>query len=307
MNSNYTDSSASQDVSVDSNNEVSFDLQHKADKPEWWSDDGHGWQDTYIATKRVFPDGQVEVMVRKEKFFVGAALVAVPRSKRGESENRLANDDDAGRRAKKRVRQCCKALGADRLVTLTYRENMVDRERALADWKKFTRRLNKAKAFKYVAVIEEQKRGALHFHVAVAGRQNYYLLRSIWQSVVGLGQYGEQMGQVNVRDPHRFGFGRNGLHKLASYIAKYCSKQMDCRGLNQKRYLCSRGIDIPESDSWRIASTTMLGAVQTAFAIIGDYNFDGLQTWVNNGLGVVWLASCPIAGRSAGGVFDVPF
>jgi hypothetical protein len=58
--------------------------------------------------------------------------------------------------------------------------------------------------FHYMAVIEEQERGALHFHIAVRGRQCYALLRSIWQRVVGLGADGQQMGQANVRDPHAF-------------------------------------------------------------------------------------------------------
>jgi hypothetical protein len=34
-----------------------------------------------------------------------------------------------------------------------------------------------------VAIIEEQQRGALHFHVAVSGRPSYHLLRSIWSSI----------------------------------------------------------------------------------------------------------------------------
>lgn len=210
------------------------------ERPGYWTDDGNGWNDAYVARRRVFPDGQCEVSVVKERHFVGPALPRKPKAKRGESENRQANDDDAGRRAKKNVRLCCKQIGADRLVTLTYRENMCDRELALKHWKAFCRRLRKIKEFHYVAVIEEQARGALHFHVAVRGRQHYTQLRSIWQSVIGKDPDGRQMGQVNVRDPHRFGFGKNGAHRLASYIAKYCSKAMNARTIDQKRYFRSR-------------------------------------------------------------------
>ena len=272
--------------------------------PEWWSDDGHGWQDTYTARQRVFADGQCEITISKEKFFIGSEIRSLKRSKRGTSEKRERNDDVAGRRAKKNVRLCCKEIGADRMVTLTYRENMIDRDTALKHWKAFCRRLGKHSAFHYVAVIEEQERGALHFHVAVRGRQNYHLLRSIWQSVLGLGQFGEQMGQVNVRDPHRFGFGRNGAHKLASYIAKYCGKQMDCRELDQKRYFRSRGIVLPVVSTWRLGSTDMLSAVQVAFAVAAEYGLEGVQTWCNNGLGVVWLATAPC---SRVPVVDCPF
>lgn len=272
-------------------------------RPDHWTDDGNGWNDAYVARRRVFADGQCQVTVAKERHFVGPAIKRKPHAKRGESENREANDDDAGRRAKRNVRDCCKAIGADRMVTLTYRENMVDREQALKHWKAFCRKLGKHKQFHYVAVIEEQQRGALHFHVAVAGRQMYALLRSIWQSVLGLGPDGEQMGQVNVRDPHKFGFGKNGAHKLASYIAKYCSKEMNCRALDQKRYFRSRGIVVPEVDSCRLRCTTMLGAVQAAFTIAMEYGIEGCQTWCNNGLGVVYIATAP----RIGAVPDVPF
>jgi len=273
-------------------------------KPGYWTDDGHGWQDGYTLRQRVFSDGQSEVTVCKEKHFVGAALQRKPRAARGESENRESNDDDAGRRAKKNVRLKCKAIGADRMVTLTYRENMIDRETALKHWKAFCRKLGKHKTFLYVAVIEEQERGALHFHVAVQGRQMYALLRSIWQSVLGLGADGQQMGQVNVRDPHRFGFGVKGAHKIATYIAKYCGKDMQCRELNQKRYFASKGIAVPEVNSWRLPCTSMLGAVQAAFRALAGYDLSGLQTWCNNGLGVVYLATAP---GLVPGVDDCPF
>lgn len=264
-------------------------------RPEWWSDDGHGWQDTYTARQRVFPDGQCEITISKEKFHIGGEIRSLARSKRGESEKRERNDDVAGRRAKKNVRLCCKEIGADRMVTLTHRENLLDREIALKHFDLFRRKLGKHKKFYYVAVMEHQERGSLHFHIAVRGRQNYHLLRAIWYSVCGLGPSGEQMGQVNVRDPHRFGFGKNGAHKLASYIAKYCSQEMDCRGLDQKRYFRSRGIVLPEVTTWRLHSTDMLSAVRVAFDTLEPFGLEGVQTWCNNGLGVVWLASAPCA------------
>lgn len=266
--------------------------------PEWWSNDGTRgtWQDSFTARRRVFPDGQCEVTVTKERHFIGPAFKRKPPVKRGESENREANDDDAGRRAKKNVRMCCKQIRADRMVTLTYRENMIDRDTALKHWKAFCRKLGRHKQFHYVAVIEEQERGALHFHVAVSGRQMYALLRSIWQGILGRGADGQQMGQVNVRDPHKFGFGQNGAHKLASYIAKYCSKEMQCRALDQKRYFRSRGIVLPEVDQVRLKCTTMLGAAQAACAIVSEFGFAGMQVWCNNGLGVIWISTAPRIG-----------
>jgi hypothetical protein len=266
-----------------------------AHKPDWWSDDGikNTWQDTYVARQRVFPDGQTEVTVCKERFFVGPAITPKTRVKRGDSENRESNDDDAARRAKKQVRLCCKTIGADRLVTLTYGENMLDRARALKDFDAFRRRIGKLRDFHYVAVIEEQERGALHFHIAVRGRQDFVTLRSVWQRVLGAGPNGEQMGQVNVRNPNRFGFGVKGAHKIASYIAKYCGKDMASRDLNEKRYFRSRGVVVPEVRSWRLDCTDMLGAVNAAVSALVGHSLAGLQSWCNNGLGVVYLATEP--------------
>lgn len=264
-------------------------------KPDWWSDDKTKgtWQDTYTARKRVFSDGQCVVTVTKDRFFVGPSQTRA-KAKRGESENREASEEIAGRRAKQKVSECCKAISADRMVTLTYRENMLDRERALKDWKAFCRRLGKVTEFHYVAVIEEQERGALHFHVAVRGKQSYVLLRSIWQRVVGVDADGRQMGQVNVRDPHAFGFGVKGAHRLAAYIAKYCGKDMQCRELDQKRYFRSRGIVVPEAQYWRLPGCTcMLDAVHAAFRAVEGHAMEGLITWCNNGLGVVYLATAP--------------
>lgn len=274
---------------------IDFSPAENSYKPEWWSDDGdkNTWQDTYVARQRVFPDGQCEVTVCKERFFVGPAMTPQTRSKRGESDKREANEEDAGRRAKKNVRLCCKSISADRMVTLTYRENMIDRVQALADFDSFRRRISKVKDFHYVAVIEEQERGALHFHIAVRGRQDYVTLRAVWQRVIGQDAEGRQMGQVNVRDPHRFGFGNKGAHKIASYIAKYCGKDLQCRDLNQKRYFRSRGVVVPEVTYWRLPCTNMLGAAEAAFAALSGHSLSGLQTWCNNGLGVIYLATEP--------------
>jgi hypothetical protein len=255
---------------------------------------GAGWYDTFTARQVTFEDGQVEICIQREKHFAGAALAALPKAKRGESTNPEASREEAGRRAKKRVRQLCKALGADRMITLTYRENMTDRVLALKHFDMFRRKMGKNRIFQYVAVIEPQDRGSLHFHIAVKGRQNYYLVRETWQNIVGLGQFGEKMGQVNVRNPHKFGFGVNGVHKLAAYIAKYCGKNMEAvRSLNQKRYFASRNISVPEVVTWRLASNTMLEAVQCAFAVVQQWNMNDLLTWCNNGLGIVWLATGP--------------
>lgn len=298
---------------------VAFDNVVNPPAPHGWHQAGirNTWDDEYIARKTVFADGQMEISVCREKKFNGSALIRKPKAKRGESENREANDIDAGKAAKKKVREKCKTIGADRLVTLTYRENMTEREQALKDWKEFTRRLRKCIAFHYVAVMELQEgfkkgnlqaqegRASIHFHVAVAGRQNYHLLRSIWQSVLGTGANGQKMGQINVRNPANFGFGKDGVHKLAAYLAKYCTKSMECREIDQKRFFSSRGIVKPEVIAWRLHSNDMLSACEVAFAIAAEGNLDGMVVYHNKGLQTIWIATAP--GRSRDNPFSAPF
>lgn len=72
---------------------------------------------------------------------------------------------------------------------------------------------------------------------------------------------------------------------------------MACRALDEKRYFSSRRIALPEVITWRLASTDMLSAVQVAFAVAGESGLEGGQTWCNNGLGVVWLATAQNGGR----------
>jgi hypothetical protein len=58
------------------------------------------------------------------------------------------------------VRLRCKAIQADRMITLTYRENMEDKARLKRDFDALQRRLGALGGFQYVAVAERQKRGA---------------------------------------------------------------------------------------------------------------------------------------------------
>ncbi|AJY10991.1 hypothetical protein AK34_5596 [Burkholderia dolosa AU0158] len=69
---------------------------------------------------------------------------------------------------------------ADRMLALSTRENETRVEVWAKWWDEFRRRLNRIHDFHYVAVLERQQRGAWHIHVAVSGRQNWKLPRSIF-------------------------------------------------------------------------------------------------------------------------------
>jgi hypothetical protein len=81
-------------------------------------------------------------------------------------------------RAKTTIRRAIMAAKLDHLLTLTYRENMQDIKRGWSDLVKFIRLVRAHIPYwPYVAVMELQERGAIHFHLAVTGRQDLALLR----------------------------------------------------------------------------------------------------------------------------------
>ena len=126
-------------------------------------------------------------------------------------------------RAKAQIRRDLLTSGADRMFTLTYRENVVDRDRAVEDFKKFTRSMRRHFSnWSAVTVLEWQKRGAAHFHMGVNGFFPVTVMRKVWLEIIG---GGKGCGNVDVRfEPDGRG---NAWSKLASYMAKYLAKDLD--------------------------------------------------------------------------------
>lgn len=158
---------------------------------------------------------------------------------RGNSDNREENEDRSVRRARSRLRRLILSAGADHLLTLTYRDNITDFEQACTDLNKFVRIVKgKLPDWIYIAVAEQQKRGAWHWHMAVCGRQDVEFLRTTWRHVVC-------EGNIDVRPPK--GTGKQRLLGLVKYLGKYLAKgfQEGNRELNARRFRASLGIRIP--------------------------------------------------------------
>jgi hypothetical protein len=144
-------------------------------------------------------------------------------------------------RAYKRVIDCIGGAKCDRMLTLTFQENIVDIDIALIAFKKFIA-LAYARfgRFDYVAVPERQKRGAIHYHLAV----NRYLfwedVLKIWREAVSL--VSKLTGGIDIRkkkvDQKQ---GESKVAALGRYIAKYVSKafycqEFDANSVGRKRY-----------------------------------------------------------------------
>jgi hypothetical protein len=119
------------------------------------------------------------------------------------------------------------------MLTLTYQENMLDRDRMARDFDVFIKRVRRVSpGLQYVCVFERQKRGAWHAHIAVPRILSHYhkggvlvrsydLLRSMWRGVIGAG------GNVDVSRNKRVG---RSSAKLAGYLAKYIGKDIGAGG-----------------------------------------------------------------------------
>lgn len=163
-------------------------------------------------------------------------------------------------------------LGGDvppTFITLTFVRDVPIRD-AYACLTGFAARCRKSfgRAFKYIAVPEFQKRGAIHFHILAWGipqevilheepfesRQlNQYRLNRfyVWANKNGF-DITESRGDRTLQHFWALGFvdcmPTDGSEALAGYLAKYMSKAMlDDRLRNERAYICSRGIMRPVS------------------------------------------------------------
>ena len=189
-------------------------------------------QSRYVAKLRDFGDGLSEVGWS----FVGVAQAN--KKPRGQSLSREENDERACRRAKSRLRHLILASRADHLLTLTYRENVTDYKQAERHFTRFVKRVKQAYPnWSYVAVAEQQLRGAWHWHLAVCGWQDVAFLRSAWRRCVS-------DGNIDVQHPK----GRRGNRRLrlVAYLSKYMAKSFaNLHNLSAHRYRASLGIEIP--------------------------------------------------------------
>jgi hypothetical protein len=142
------------------------------------------------------------------------------------------------------------------MLTLTYRENRTDARQCHTDFTRFIRLVREVMpGYKYVAVLERQKRGAGHWHLAVAGWQKVPVLRALWRRVVG-------DGNIDARSFANRGRPGDCSARLANYLSKYITKSIDEHVEFVHRYRRSHNIVVDEcieefddADLDRVAAT----------------------------------------------------
>lgn len=211
--------------------------------------DTHGGQSWDRVIIRTFENGHREASITRYKTLSETPagcdpLQGWPKSPDGAARgrgDREANIKSASSRARTAARVRCKASGFDSLLTFTYRELVTDRDLVARHWKELVRRVRRLiPDFSYLAVLERQKRGAWHVHVAThrlpavltwAGVKvkSWNVLRAVWRSVVG------DLGG-NFDESKRRTRSRASTFRIARYITKYLAKDFEDGELNRKRY-----------------------------------------------------------------------
>ena len=159
-------------------------------------------------------------------------------------------------RARRDMRHKTMMMKADRMLTLTVRDNIEDRSRFLKYIDKFRRRvLRQWKDFRSVVVLEKQQRGAYHAHMALKGYYNINLLRYFWREALcgnGKASGEDSPGNVQITSPRKGYWNRS---KISRYLSKYMSKESLDLPAGTKRYVSWGKIEKPKKYVFYIAPT----------------------------------------------------
>lgn len=188
-------------------------------------------------TERVIKCGDViEVCKYENPVYRGYKSNSVGRVGYGSTtlEEKEKNRDAVLMRARKNIRNtvnCNFKAGLSKFLTLTFKENVTDIEKANYEFKKFKQRLEYMLKIKlnYTVVPETQKRGAIHFHV-VCYNLPYVDVNKIAEV------WGNGYIKLN-RIDH--------VDNVGAYICKYLSKEEAEAFKGKKCYFNSRGLNKP--------------------------------------------------------------
>lgn len=206
--------------------------------------------------KKIVQSGDViEIYEYERGYLKGYELTHSEREKTGRKKGEISSNYEEHRkqvlqRAKKNLRRLINAnvgqYGEEftaKFLTLTFKDNVTDLDKANYEFKKFIKRLNyycfgtKKANLKYTCVVEFQKRGAIHYHVIIYNmpyvKANY--IAKVW---------GNGFIKINKIDD---------VDNVGAYVAEYLGDAEkgqghdveDDRLQGKKSYFSSRGLFKP--------------------------------------------------------------
>jgi hypothetical protein len=264
----------------------------------------------YQATVRRFPSGSVEVVVactqHMNRMSASRRWSAHDPVKLGREEltdeqqaNKvLENYNRSMRRSRQSIRWVNKCMEADHMVTLSYRENMLDVFRLRSDFNRFVRLVHaRYPDWKYCAVREPQDRGSLHLHIATHGHQDLKYLRKCWYMALGSPPDvtgASTPGQIDITGPSKR-WGGSGARwasdKLSAYMTKYLHKAFEQIKSGEQRYWVSKGNLKPEIEKIWLVATNYVGAIGETYLLTKSSSGSGqVETmWSSEGWQSIWM------------------
>lgn len=142
-------------------------------------------------------------------------------------------------RARLRIRRLISANSGqygckDLFITFTFAENITSLKEANLCWTAFIKRLKYDLDFNpaYVAVVEFQKRGAVHYHGVFFNIPFIENIKEKWAEIWS-------HGFISIKSI-------NKINSIGAYVSKYLQKgTVDARLFNEKCYFTSRGLYKP--------------------------------------------------------------
>lgn len=151
------------------------------------------------------------------------------------ADDKEKNREKVLSRARKDLRRIinCNIQKYSKFLTLTFKDNVQDLDYANNEFKNFIKRLNYHYGIKikYTAVIEFQKRGAIHYHCILYNlvqKINVQELQEIWKH-----------GFIKINSI-------DNVDNVGAYVCKYMTKTDDDRLLGRRMYFNSRGLNKPQ-------------------------------------------------------------
>lgn len=183
--------------------------------------------------------------ITEDNIFAEANNIKKERKVRERTEEQEKEDKlRSGKRSYQAVVEKCMLIKADRMITLTFKENITSKSLAYKSLQSFIRLMRvRFKKFEYVCVPEKQKRGAIHYHIAT---NTYYLwstILTLWRKSVAI--ISKETGGIFINSKASDRYKKSGSNGVGKYIAKYISKSFTEGNKNEKRYYTSKMVNRP--------------------------------------------------------------
>lgn len=171
-------------------------------------------------------------------------------NKDGKNKGSLRSEENRGQTLSRARKEVMRTINSNpdlnKFLTLTFEENVKDLDFANNELKKWIKRVNyhcfktKKSKMKYVAVIEFQERGAVHYHLLC---NLPYVDLNDFSKIWGHGYI-----KLNKIKGNKAKYGSDECDNVGAYVTKYMTKDnADERLVGRKSYLMSRNLNKPET------------------------------------------------------------